>query len=122
MNHEIKQILDVLSTIRISNTVYEPQIHNEIKKALQGCGIIFKHEYKILTRNRFDFWINGIVIEVKKSRPGKLALLKQLDRYTKVEEVKAVIIVLEKNIDLPKKINGKPIFVKSLNQNWGIAI
>lgn len=122
MNHEIKQILDVLSTICISNTVYEPQIHNEIKKALQGCGIIFKHEYRILTHKRFDFWINGIVLEVKKRKPSKISLLNQLNRYTKVPDVKAVIVVLEKNIDIPKELNNKPIYVKSLNENWGLAV
>ena len=122
MNKEIKQIMDVLSTIKISNTLYETQIHQEIKKALLDRGINFRHEYKILTRKRFDFWINGIVLEVKKRKPVKISLLNQLNRYTKVPAVKAIIVVLERSIDLPKSMNEKPIFVKSLNQNWGLAI
>lgn len=122
MKKELEQIIDILSEIRISNPVAETEIHQEIKKALQNHGIKFRHEYKILTRKRFDFWINGIVLEVKKQKPSKITLLNQLNRYTKVPEVKAIIIVLEKSINLPKELNGKPIFVKSLNQNWGIAI
>lgn len=122
MDQEITQILDVLSTIHVSNTTNETQIHNEIKKTFQDRGIKFIHEYKILTRKRFDFWINGIVLEVKKRKPTKISLLNQLDRYTKVPEVKAIIVVLEKSIDLPKELNEKPIFVKSLNQNWGITV
>lgn len=97
-------------------------IHKEIQRALTFEGIKYEHEYKLISHKRFDFWIDGIVLEVKKRVPGKLALLKQLDRYTKSEEVKAVIIVLEKSIDLPKKLNGKPLIVFSLNANWGVAI
>lgn len=122
MNEEIKKIMNILSEIRISATVDEFEIHEQIKKALQNCGIKFIHEYKILTRKRFDFWINGIVIEVKKSKPSKCSLLNQLNRYTKVPEVKAIIVLLEKSIDLPKELNEKPIYVKSLNENWGLAI
>ena len=69
MNEEIEKIMNILSEIRISSTVDEFEIHEEIKKTLLDHGIKFIHEYKILTRKRFDFWINGIVIEVKKSKP-----------------------------------------------------
>lgn len=71
---------------------------------------------------RFDFWIDGIVIEVKKQKPNKISLLNQLNKYTKEKKVRAVIVVLEKSMDLPKMLNGKSIFVISLNANWGLAI
>lgn len=90
--------------------------------ALSAYNINYKHEYQILTHKRFDFWINGIVLEVKKSRPSKINLLNQLDRYTKVPAVRAIIVVLEKNITISKQLNGKPIIVKSLNENWGVAL
>ena len=122
MVEEIKRVLDALSEIRISKIVDEFEIHKEIKKILMNRGIKFIHEYKILTGKRFDFWVNGIVIEVKKKKPSKITLLNQLDRYTKVPGVKAIIVVIEKNINLPNVLNGKPIIIKSLNQNWGIAI
>ena len=119
---EIEKIINILDTIHISKVLSESQIHEEIKKTLTEYNINFRHEYKILTHKRFDFWINGIVLEVKKRKPTKISLLNQLDRYTKVPSVKAIIVVLEKNIEVPKKINNKPIIVKSLNENWGIAI
>lgn len=122
INEKLKEVINVLSTIQISRTLNELDIHKEIKTALQSHGIRFIHEYKVCTGKRFDFWINGIVLEVKKRKPTKASLLSQLDRYTKVRKVKAVIVVLEKNIDIPKEINNKPIFIKSLNENWGIAI
>ena len=122
MSQEIKKVLDALSTIHISNTLNENEIHEEIGNALSAYNIKYKHEYQILTHKRFDFWINGIVLEVKKSRPSKINLLNQLDRYTKVPAVRAIIVVLEKNITISKQLNGKPIIVKSLNENWGVAL
>ena len=119
---KIKNVLSALSKIRLNRMDEETFIHKEICRALTLEGIRYIHEYKLISHKRFDFWIDGVVLEVKKRVPGKLALLKQLDRYTKSKEVEAVIIVLEKSIDLPKKLNGKPLIVFSLNANWGIAI
>ena len=119
---KIEQIISALSMIKMNRLDDEMFLHTEIKKTLDGKGINYKHEYKLIPHKRFDFWIDGIVLEVKKRVPGKLALLKQLDRYTKAKEVEAIIVVLEKSIDLPKELNGKPLITFSLNANWGIAI
>lgn len=119
---QIEDILSALSKIRISRTMDEHHIHEEIKKALNKEKIRYKHEYKLLSHKRFDFWIDGIILEVKKQKPQKMQLLNQLNRYTKVPDVKAIIVVLEKSISIPHEINGKPVVVKSLNANWGLAI
>jgi len=100
----------------------EDQIHLKIMEMFNQCGISFQHEYKLLPHKRFDFWMDGIVVEVKKNKPSKITLLNQLNRYTKDEAVKAVIVVLEESMMLPKHLNGKPIFCVSLNINWGIAL
>ena len=119
---DVEEILSVLSTVRISNRLDEDEIHQVLKSVFDDHGIHYEHEYQLFPRKRFDFWIDGIVIEVKKQRPTKIYLLNQLNKYTKDKHVKAVIVVLEKSIDLPKTLNGKPIFVKSLNRNWGVGI
>ena len=119
---KIETVLSALSKIRLSRLDDEVFIHKEIQRALTIEEIKYIHEYKLIPHKRFDFWIDGIVLEVKKRVPGKLALLKQLDRYTKAKEVETIIIVLEKSIDLPKELNGKPLIVFSLNANWGIAV
>ena len=120
--YEIKDILTALSKVRISKTMDEHHIHEEIKKVLNKEKIRYKHEYKLLSHKRFDFWIDGVVIEVKKSKPSKITLLNQLNRYTKADAVKAIIVVMEESMDLPKFLNGKSIDVMSLNANWGLAI
>ena len=118
----IARILNALLRVRISSRLDEDKIHLEIMRVFDRNGIQYKHEFKLIPHKRFDFWIDGIVVEVKKEKPSKITLLNQLNRYTKEERVKAIIVVLEKSMVLPKNLNGKPIFCVSLNINWGIAI
>ena len=119
---DVKHILFALSTVRISRIMDEDFIHHKIMNAFDEHMIRYEHEYKMISHIRFDFWLDGIILEVKKKKPSKITLLNQLNRYTKPEEVKAIIVVLEESMDLPKYLNNKPIFVVSLNANWGVAI
>ena len=118
----IHHILSALSTVRISRRMDEEFIHHKIMEAFDNHMIKYEHEYKLIPHKRFDFWLDGIVLEVKKKKPSKIALLNQLNRYTKSDEVKVIIVVLEESMDLPKSLNNTPIFVVSLNANWGVAI
>lgn len=117
----VRTIITILKTLRIRGVSTEAEIHEAIGQALKDNGLRFRHEYSILSRKRFDFWLSGVVIEVKKKKPGKVALLNQLNRYTKVPEVKAIIIVMQESMHLPKSLNGKPLICLSLNANWGVA-
>jgi hypothetical protein len=118
----IFDIINALSQVRISSRLDEDKIHLEIMRIFDICNIKYQHEYDLIPHKRFDFWLDGVVIEVKKEKPSKITLLNQLNRYTKIDEIKAIIVVLEKTMDLPKQLNNKPIFTCSLNINWGIAI
>jgi hypothetical protein len=100
----------------------EQEIHTEIMKAFNKCGILYQHEYKLLPHKRFDFWLDGIVLEIKKNKPSKISMLNQLNKYTMEDQVKVIIVVMEESMVLPKNLNNKPIFIVSLNANWGIAI
>jgi len=100
----------------------EESIHRKIMDVFDNYKIQYVHEYKLIPHKRFDFWLDGIVLEIKKKKPSKITLLNQLNKYTKSDKVKAIIVVLEKSMDLPKSLNDTPIFVLSLNANWGVAI
>jgi len=119
---DVRHILSALSTVLISRRMDEEFIHRKIMDAFDKYKIKYEHEYKLIPHKRFDFWLDGIILEVKKKKPSKITLLNQLNRYTKPDEVKAVIVVMEESMDLPKHLNDKPIFVTSLNANWGVAI
>jgi hypothetical protein len=126
LERKIAGILNALGKVKISRVLDEVEIHEKIAEQLKQANIVFKHEYKLISHKRFDFWISGIVIEVKKQRPETSRLIKQLERYTSAPEVKAIIVVIEKAYKLkgilPKKLNDKPVYTISLSKNWGVAL
>lgn len=122
MTERVSEIVSILRTVRVKAVSTEAEIHEAIGQALRGRGIRFRHEYRILAHKQFDFWIDGLVIEVKKKKPGKVVLLNQLNRYMKVPAVKGIIVVMQESMHLPKSLNSKPLICLSLNENWGVAV
>lgn len=117
------QVLKALSNLRINPITEEFDLQNKIAATLASAGISFIREYQLGPKNRVDFLTgDGIAIEVKKGKPNKRQVNKQLERYTAFEEVEGIILVVEKNLDTPKEINGKPCISFGLNKLWGIAL
>jgi hypothetical protein len=127
----LRKITTALSSLRLSAALSEVAIHERISEVFSKGGIKFEHEYKAFPRKRFDYWIDGIVVEVKKSRPDRRKLLLQLNKYTSDKRVKAVVYVSGLAVQnrmpqhmpkLPKEMNGKPVISLCLTKNWGLAI
>lgn len=118
----IEHVLTAIRTVRIQSVQYEAYIHTEIKRALSTHGIPYHHEYNLAPRNRIDFLCSGgIGIEIKKGKPYSADVLRQLERYTKFEEVSGIILVIERYQDVPEEINGKPCRSIGLRKLWGLA-
>ena len=115
-------ICKALGEVRIRKILDEIDIQNQIEQAFAKNQIPFQREFRIAPHCRPDFFVEGVVVEVKKRRPVRSALIAQAERYARQPEVKAVVIVLEKSIDIPDTIAGRPARVISLNRNWGIAL
>ncbi|HBV97421.1 MAG: hypothetical protein JL50_08385 [Peptococcaceae bacterium BICA1-7] len=123
LNYSIEQVLTALQTIRVNLIRDEYVLHDIITETLFNAGITHEKEYRLAPRNRIDFFIpGGIGIEVKKGKPYTRQVIEQLERYTSFPEIKAIILVVERNLDIPKEINGKKCFSFGLNKLWGIAI
>lgn len=69
----------------------EVQLHESMAKVLSDAGIDFVREYSLDAQNRADFWIDGIVIEVKVDGPMSKAL-RQVDRYINLPQVTGLIL------------------------------
>jgi len=93
-----------------------------IADALTAAGIDHGSEVAV-GRGRVDFLTAaGVAIEVKRGRPPVAQLLGQLHRYAESPDVSALIVVLERSVQLPEIICGKPVRVLSLNALWGPAV
>jgi hypothetical protein len=117
------RILNALSRLRVNVIIEEYDLQLLIAEELTRERVGFKREYKLGPRNRIDFLTeNGIGIEVKKGKPYSAQVIKQLKRYTESPSINGIILVVERNLDLPKTINGKPCTSYGLNKLWGIAL
>ncbi len=118
----IEKVLHALYRLRIHVLRDEWALHEQIKLQLENVGISYKYEYKLGSRNRIDFLTSGgIGIEAKKGKPNTRTVIAQLDRYAEFEKITTLILVVERYMDLPQYVNGKPCFSIGLNKLWGIA-
>ena len=119
----LNKTLNALQSIRVNLVKDEFILQAIIAKALDKAGISYDKEHKLAPRNRIDFLIEGgIGIEVKKGKPYTRQVINQLERYTAFPEITAIILVVERNLDVPKEINGKQCCSFGLNKLWGIAL
>ncbi|MEX2462060.1 MAG: hypothetical protein WD469_12345 [Paenibacillaceae bacterium] len=118
----MEQIIAALKKIRTQLIVDEFKLHRLISKEMESEGISYKSEFLLGPRNRIDFLTeSGIGIEAKKGKPNELQVFNQLSRYAEFEQVKGLVLVIERYMDLPEEINGKPVTSIGLRKLWGIA-
>lgn len=96
----------------------ETQLHEAIAQVLTQDGRAFRREVRIDDKNRFDFDLAGIIIEVKIK--GSLSeALHQVDRYCALDHVRGVLIASSVRwavVQEPKPIRGKPVRVIHLKR------
>ena len=70
----------------------EVQLHEVLATVLDNAGHAYLREYRLDASNRADFWLDGLVIEVKVA--GSLAdALRQVGRYINLPQVRGVLLV-----------------------------
>lgn len=69
----------------------EIQLHERIAQVLTLHGFEYERERVLDARNRADFWLDGLVIEVKVGG-GLSDALHQVGRYIKLPDVTGVIL------------------------------
>ena len=115
-------VLEALRAMRPPFALYEMDIHKMVEACLRDAGIAFAHEASIGKGCRIDYLAGDVGIEIKKGRPVRNALLRQLARYASCEAVASVILVTQRSVKLPKAVAGKPLHLIVLPQLWGVAL
>ena len=119
---DMARIIAALSSVRMPAQPEERDIHAAVADALAGAGLEYAHEYRLGPRNRIDFLVGRVGIEVKKGRPAAALLVKQLRRYLESESLDGMIVVTQWVTALPGTLCGKPVRLISLNRLWGVAL
>lgn len=110
------EIIAALAGLRF-DLADEAVCQRQMAEALDAAGIDHRREVVIGPRERIDFLVGGIGIEVK-LRGAKRAIFEQCLRYCRCEEVKALILASNKTMGLPAELEGKPVFFFHLGRSW----
>lgn len=122
MTH-FERVCTAIQSIRVTHIDMEYDMQAQVAAAFDKAGIPYKKEHRLGPRNRVDFYVDGIAVELKKGRPNRQKVIDQLYRYAAFECVQAVILVLQNSMQVPlSEINGKPFRVIGLQKLWGIAL
>lgn len=122
MDDSLSRVVEALSRLRAPFCPGEYDLHDLAAKMLSEAGIPFIHEARLSPRCRIDFLAGTVGIEVKKGRPERKRLLRQLERYALSGQVQSLVVLVERAADLPPAIGGKPCVTLSANRMWGIAL
>jgi hypothetical protein len=119
----VEEVLAALRQLRIGVIRDEYRIQQLIEESLIKHGIPYKKEYCLAPRNRIDFYIEGgIGLEVKRGKPNSTRVTKQLERYAAFEEIRTIILVVDRSVNIPSSISGKKCILFGLNRLWGVAL
>lgn len=120
----VEEVVAALERLRVQLVGRETQIHAEIRRAFTGAGIPFEAEAELGPGARVDFLVRGgIAVEVKKGKPNAARLAKQAERYAAFNNVRALVLVVERNVqEYPRTANGKPVRYVALHKQWGISL
>ncbi len=122
MEEELNRVLAALRRVRAPLQRGEYDLHALLKDALTEGGCGWEHEVPLKPRCRIDFLCGGVGIEVKRGRPERARVREQLRRYAESDRIAALVLVTERQIDLPDSLCGKPLRTVCLNRLWGIAL
>lgn len=119
---ETERVREALLSVRCPAVCQESELHALIARALTSQGFEVRHEVRLAPRCRIDFLVGGVGIEVKKSRPERAALLRQLARYAACGQVESLLVVAPRGVSLPREVGGKRVHLLALERLWGISL
>lgn len=119
---ELERILAALRAIRAPLCKSEYDLHALVHGALVAADLPVTHEAPLKPRRRIDFLCAEVGVEVKRGRPQRTPLLRQLTAYAQCDAVGSLVLVADHPPRLPDTLCGKPLAVISLNRLWGIAL
>lgn len=93
------------------NVSSEEELQRGIAAALAAHGIENEREVVLTPRDRIDFMVGAVGVEVKIGG-GISALTRQLLRYAQVERVSELVVVstrMQLSAQVPRLLNGKPV-------------
>lgn len=113
----VQKIFEILSKHKFSLDT-EDLLKQQMAQVFTQHDISFKKEYSFDPKNRVDFLVEDIAIEVKIRSATSMQIYRQCKRYCELDGVGSLVLVTNKSMGFPKEINGKPCYVINLGRSW----
>ena len=117
----LDRVLEALRSIRAPLAIDEYDLHQLARQTLAQHAISCVHEAVLAPRCRIDILCGQIGIEIKRGKPTRSALLKQILRYAQTGKIDAIVVLSEQSVDLPETMEGIPVIMVGLFKLWGIS-
>lgn len=115
MTNAVNNLLSLFGQRRFHfNT--ESELQEGIASVLTDASFEFKREVTLSRKDRIDFLVGDVGIEVKVG--GSLAsVTRQLHRYSEFDKISSLILVTSRmchGLNLPNSMNGKPLSIHAI--------
>lgn len=109
------RLCEVIAGYQYSYTC-EDELQRAIASVLTDSGIPHQREFPLNKRDKIDFLVGRIGIEVK-IKEGLTAVTRQVHRYAQSDLIDSLILVTAKasHRGLPREMSGKPVSVVYLS-------
>lgn len=95
----------------------EKILQQQVEDVFRNSQVPYEREVKLNNMSIIDFVIDGVGIELKINGSGK-EIYRQLVRYSEFPQIKALVLITNKALLLPKYINGKYTHIINLGISW----
>src|SRR5947199_118923 len=101
------QLAAILQAYRI-RFYSELHLQDGIAQALTQESIPFEREKQLTPKDRIDFLVGGIGVEIK-IESASASVLRQLHRYAQHDLIRELLLVTSraKHLSIPRRMNGK---------------
>ena len=120
----IDKVVELAKSIKIDLARMESDIVGLFSSRLDDANIPHNREARILSRCFVDILTDdGVAIEFKRGKPNTKKVAEQIERYSKSDMVKSIVLITERGLrNHIIEANGKRVEYVALSVNWGIAI
>jgi hypothetical protein len=112
-------LVDVINRLRNARIgesgLNDGEIRDRLRAALVLAGLPAISDRIFKSGCCAPLWVDGVVVDIRKKRPERGAVLTLVHRYAATSDVTAIVLILERNVVVPDAIDHKPIHILSLN-------
>ncbi|WP_425070628.1 hypothetical protein [Sagittula sp. S175] len=109
-------IATTISRTRV-NVTTEGAAHRAISAALTAAGIEHVNEARLTASERIDILSGSVGVEVKVGH-SRRDIWRQLERYSSLPEIAALVLVTGTAFPDIKEVGGKPLTIVDLSRGW----